>query len=164
MKKSIPGQKKTVQFMLRLWRFRFLLSRQSEPRISKTNLPSAYSSMPKQSSTSGRLMCRTCRDSVPGRSVHCRIHDSGDDGASFRIRIHGGQTAWHGTSDLLHLARCCRLLIVDDVPLNLSVPKALLKKVGVNDVGTAVLMLDEKRTASSAPESESAPEAKDSGG
>ena len=114
---------------------------------------------------SGRLMCRTCRDSAPGRSVHyCRIHDSGDDGALFRIRIHGRQTAWHGTSDFLHLARCCRLLIVDDVPLNLSVPKALLKKVGVNDVETAVLMPDEKRTASSAPESASAPEAKDSGG
>jgi len=32
----------------------------------------------------------------------------------------------------------CRLLIADDVPLNLSVLKALLKKVGVNDVETAV--------------------------
>ena len=35
-------------------------------------------------------------------------------------------------------ARDCRLLIADDVPLNLSVLKALLKKVGVNDVETAV--------------------------
>ncbi|MBO7088896.1 MAG: response regulator, partial [Lentisphaeria bacterium] len=35
-------------------------------------------------------------------------------------------------------AKSCRLLIVDDVPLNLSVLKALLKKIGVNDVETAV--------------------------
>jgi len=35
-------------------------------------------------------------------------------------------------------AKSCHLLIVDDVPLNLSVLKALLKKVGVNDVETAV--------------------------
>ena len=34
--------------------------------------------------------------------------------------------------------KSCHLLIVDDIPLNLSVLKALLKKVGVNDVGTAV--------------------------
>ena len=34
--------------------------------------------------------------------------------------------------------KSCHLLIVDDVPLNLSVLKALLKKVGVNDVETAV--------------------------
>ena len=32
----------------------------------------------------------------------------------------------------------CRILIADDVPLNLSVLKALLKKIGVNDVETAV--------------------------
>ena len=32
----------------------------------------------------------------------------------------------------------CHLLIADDVPLNVSVLKALLKKVGVNDVETAV--------------------------
>jgi len=32
----------------------------------------------------------------------------------------------------------CHLLIADDVPLNLSVLKALLKKVGVNDVETAI--------------------------
>ena len=31
-----------------------------------------------------------------------------------------------------------RLLIADDVPLNLSVLKALLKKIGVNDIETAV--------------------------
>ena len=35
-------------------------------------------------------------------------------------------------------SRNYRLLIADDVPLNLSVLKALLKKVGVNDVETAV--------------------------
>jgi len=35
-------------------------------------------------------------------------------------------------------AKSCHLLIVDDVPLNLSVLKALLRKVGVNDVETAV--------------------------
>ena len=35
-------------------------------------------------------------------------------------------------------AKSFRLLIVDDVPLNLSVLKALLKKIGVNDVETAV--------------------------
>ena len=34
--------------------------------------------------------------------------------------------------------KSCHLLIVDDVPLNLSVLKALLKKIGVNDVETAV--------------------------
>ena len=35
-------------------------------------------------------------------------------------------------------SRNYRLLIADDVPLNLSVLKALLKKVGINDVETAV--------------------------
>ncbi|MBO7088717.1 MAG: response regulator [Lentisphaeria bacterium] len=35
-------------------------------------------------------------------------------------------------------AKSCHLLIVDDVLLNLSVLKALLKKVGVNDVETAI--------------------------
>jgi signal transduction histidine kinase/CheY-like chemotaxis protein len=34
-------------------------------------------------------------------------------------------------------ANSCHILIVDDVPLNLSVLKALLRKVGVNDVETA---------------------------
>ena len=35
-------------------------------------------------------------------------------------------------------AKDCHLLIADDVPLNLSVLKALLKKIGLNDVETAV--------------------------
>ena len=35
-------------------------------------------------------------------------------------------------------AKSCHVLIADDVPLNLSVLKALLKKVGVHDVETAV--------------------------
>ena len=34
--------------------------------------------------------------------------------------------------------RNCRMLIADDVPLNLAVLKALLKKIGMNDVVTAV--------------------------
>ena len=36
------------------------------------------------------------------------------------------------------LSKRFHLLIVDDVPLNLSVLKALLKKIGVNDIETAV--------------------------
>ena len=47
-----------------------------------------------------------------------------------RIRIQAG--------DGVKSAKSCHLLIADDVPLNLSVLKALLKKVGVNDVETAV--------------------------
>ena len=49
--------------------------------------------------------------------------------------------------------KSCHLLIVDDVPLNLSVLKALLKKVGVNDVETAVNGQDawEKIQASERP-------------
>ena len=47
-----------------------------------------------------------------------------------RIRLQAG--------DGRKSAKSCHLLIVDDVPLNLSVLKALLKKVGVNDVETAV--------------------------
>ncbi len=34
--------------------------------------------------------------------------------------------------------RECRILIADDVPLNLAVLKALLKKIGINDIETAV--------------------------
>ena len=48
-----------------------------------------------------------------------------------RIRI---QNAGDGRKN----AKSCHLLIADDVPLNLSVLKALLKKIGVNDVETAV--------------------------
>ena len=91
---------------------------------------------------SGRLMCRTCRDSAPGRSVHCRIHDSGDDGALFHThpwRTNG--VAWIRPTFFISPDAAA---IVDDVPLNLSVPKAFLKKVGVNNVGTAVLEPDEK--------------------
>ena len=49
--------------------------------------------------------------------------------------------------------KSCHLLIVDDVPLNLSVLKALLKNVGVNDVETAVNGQDawEKIQASERP-------------
>jgi len=47
-----------------------------------------------------------------------------------RIRIQAG--------DGVKSAKSCHLLIADDVPLNLSVLKALLRKVGVNDVETAV--------------------------
>ena len=40
--------------------------------------------------------------------------------------------------DARNAAKNCHLLIADDVPLNLSVLKALLKKIGVNDIETAV--------------------------
>jgi len=42
------------------------------------------------------------------------------------------------TPEVPKVGRQYRLLIVDDVPLNLSVLKALLKKIGVNDIETAV--------------------------
>ena len=42
------------------------------------------------------------------------------------------------TGDGRKSPKSCHILIADDVPLNLSVLKALLKKVGVNDVETAV--------------------------
>ena len=49
-----------------------------------------------------------------------------------------GGTDIRKAGDGRKFAKSCHLLIADDVPLNLSVLKALLKKVGVNDVETAV--------------------------
>ena len=49
-----------------------------------------------------------------------------------------GETNKEKTREERKAVKNCHLLIADDVPLNLSVLKALLKKIGVNDVETAV--------------------------
>ena len=49
-----------------------------------------------------------------------------------------GETAKDKPRDPQKIAKKYHLLIADDVPVNLAVLKALLKKIGVNDVETAV--------------------------
>ena len=49
-----------------------------------------------------------------------------------------GETNKEKTREERKAVKNCHLLIADDVPLNLSVLKALLKKIGVNDIETAV--------------------------
>ena len=49
-----------------------------------------------------------------------------------------GQTPRRETPEGKHISKQYHLLIADDVPLNLAVLKALLKRIGVNDVETAV--------------------------
>jgi len=60
------------------------------------------------------------------------------DEAALTEKETAGRIRIQKAGDSRIFAKSSHLLIVDDVPLNLSVLKALLKKVGVNDVETAV--------------------------
>ena len=67
-----------------------------------------------------------------------RLPDT-DGSAAMGYDISDGRSPQRGeTRKGQENAKRYRLLIVDDVPLNLAVLKALLKKIGVNDVETAV--------------------------
>ena len=65
--------------------------------------------------------------------------DSATDGETAAGQeLSGEQTPYGITQEGQIAAKDCHILIADDVPLNLSVLKALLKKIGLNDVETAV--------------------------
>ena len=59
-------------------------------------------------------------------------------GAAAGQELSGGQTQSEKAQEDRKVAKNYHILIADDVPLNLSVLKALLKKINVNDVETAV--------------------------
>ena len=61
------------------------------------------------------------------------------DGVTAAAQKHSGeQTQYEKTQEEQKVAKSYHILIADDVPVNLSVLKALLKKIGLNDVETAV--------------------------
>ena len=67
------------------------------------------------------------------------LPDAADGAAAAGQELSGVQQTSHGEpGEGQTLSKQYRLLIADDVPLNLAVLKALLKKIGVNDVETAV--------------------------
>jgi len=71
------------------------------------------------------------------RDVKCAGSLPGTDGVAAKQMLSGGQIQ-HGETSAEQKAGQSHILIADDVPLNLSVLKALLKKIGANDVVTAV--------------------------
>lgn len=61
------------------------------------------------------------------------------DGGTAAAQKHSGeQTQYEKTQEEQKVAKSYHILIADDVPVNLSVLKALLKKIGLNDIETAV--------------------------